>query len=80
MIGRDCSVVIEEVICVERLKCLFGGKDASVFKLGGVASQEKKLRQFLVGKKPRGELRGILLTGPTGSGKTAIVKWASWEN
>ena len=77
-ISKDCDVKVESVMCVERLRAAKARRKVcsrNNGRLGGVSEQERKLRRFL--SKRKGTRRGMLLTGPPGSGKTSLVEWVS---
>ena len=66
MLHQDARIEIKEVINKKRIELLQKGK-AAVVPLGGVGDLREKLTRAL------SEKRNVLISGPAGSGKTALV-------
>ena len=66
MLQQDARIEIKEVINKKRIELLQKGK-AAVVPLGGIGNLREKMTRAL------SEKRNVLISGPAGSGKTALV-------
>ena len=67
---QEARIEIRDVISKKRIDLLQKGKTAAV-PLGGIENVGEKMRRAL------SERRNILISGPAGSGKTALITWTA---